>query len=135
MTVDSRDDLADMLSAHWLRTREGVPDNGAATVVGVCYCGIESAPQFFNWRVWHWHNLHLADAILAAVQARNAALTDTLRSVADEWLANADENERWYNGSRVSVSEAHELPALVQQAREHATAVHAILDGPGEEDG
>lgn len=75
----ARDELADLIAAHWLKTREGVGVNGSPTVVGVCYCGIESVPQFFDWRVWHWHNQHLADAILAAGWVSPQHLADVER--------------------------------------------------------
>ena len=71
----------------------------------------------------------LADARAEVV--RLAGKVARVVEAASDWRTSADQDEKWLNGPRVSVSEAHELPGMIQQARNHAQDVDdALADQP-----
>ena len=71
---------------------------------------------------------------MCKAEARNmldaAATVERVRALAEEWEAEADDDERWLSSPRVAVSEAQTCPATIQQARGHVRDLRAALDGP-----
>lgn len=57
-----------------------------------------------------------------------------VEALAEEWEAEAAEDQAWLNGPRVEVSEAYELPALIRQAGAHVRELRALLAEPAAED-
>jgi hypothetical protein len=58
---------------------------------------------------------------------REPDLLAALGALADEWEAEAGEDQAWLNGPHVAVSEAHELPALIRQALAHVAELRQAI--------
>jgi hypothetical protein len=78
-------------------------------------------------RRWDEAHEHCEPYRLAEALAAERAKVARVVKFRDGWRTDADADERWLNGPRVSVSEAHEYPALIQQARSHADDIDAAL--------
>lgn len=65
----------------------------------------------------------------AQLRAELAAMRERVEGLPEQWTAEAADYEAGYNSPKVSVSEAHEYPVLMRQAREHAAELRAALAG------
>lgn len=62
---------------------------------------------------------HVSAAETKARADERERIAQAIEATVNTWRVEADDDERWLNGNRVSASEAQELPALIRQARTH----------------